>query len=201
MQDKRARLLVKESKAEPYNVPFMGPGDRLSVNRGIIFPYSPNITAQAQVEYSQYDMIHTNYQQNTFVKSRPPSIQLTAQFVHQTRDDLIYTAAVIHFLKVVTKMHFGDSDPDRGTPPPVLEFSAYGSMNFKRVPVLLGSYSMSYPDDIDYVETEVNGDVIQLPIVTIIAMDLIPQYNGTKVRNEFTLDNFARGKLYKDGFI
>jgi hypothetical protein len=210
--DLRARLTVKSSTgaASPtqaisdigsaYNSPFYGPGAPLTQTRGILFPFTPNIAVTHQVEYSQYDLVHTNYQQNAYSKTRNPNIQITGVFAPQTPAEALYTVGVMHFLRVVTKMNFGYDDADAGTPPPVLEFSAYGAYNFHRVPVLVGSFSYVYEDGVDYIEVESAGQAIQIPSLMTIAMDLLPQYSPAK-QNSFSLNEFARGDGYRRGFI
>jgi hypothetical protein len=210
--DLRARLTIKTSGGATgptqaaagvgavYNAPFYGPGAALYRTRGILFPYTPNISVSQQVDYSQYDLVHTNYQQNAYSKTRNPNIQLTGMFVSQTPAEALYTIGVLHFLRVVTKMNFGRDDPDAGTPPPVLEFSAYGTYNFRRVPVLVGSFSYVYEDGVDYVEVESNGETMQVPSLLNIAIDLLPQYSPAK-QSGFSLNDFARGDAYKGGFI
>ncbi len=195
MEDKRARLLCKTG----YNQALQGPASVL--NRGIVFPYTPTIQTQVQVNYSKYDLVHTNSQPHAFQSSSPPGIQITATFYQQTTEEIQYLAGVYHFLRVVTKMNFGADDPDRGAPPPVLEFSAYGETNYARVPVLVAGFTQSYPDDVDYVEATVNGSIVQMPTVATIAMDLLVQYSPRRTKSQFTLNGFADGTLYSKGFI
>lgn len=184
-----------------YGVPFQGPGAALIRTNGILFPFTPNISFAQQVEYSQYDLVHTNYQQNSFSKSRNPAIQVTGTFASQTPEEARYTVGVMHFLRIVTKMNFGASDSDRGTPPPVLEFSAYGAYNFHRVPVLVGSFNFVYEDGVDYVEVETAGETVQVPSLMIIAIDLLPQYSPALQDKKFNLNDLARGSGYRNGFL
>ena len=189
-----------------YPLPLSGPASPLGRSRGIVFPYTPVIARQQSVEFSSYELIHTNYPIQSYMRSRPGNIQVTANFINQTREETLYTIAAMHFLNVVTKMHFGQADNDRGTPPPVLEFSAYGDVNFRRVPVLVGGYTINFPDDVDYVSSTMDsgfvstGNQTYLPVLTVITIDLIPHYNPLK-QNQFNLPAFARGDLYSSGFI
>lgn len=183
-----------------YNAPLQGPGAALLRTNGILFPYTPNISFAQQVDYSTYDLVHTNYQQNAYGRTRNPTIQIQSTFISQTPDEARYTVGVMHFLRVVTKMNFGSRDPDAGTPPPVLDFSAYGTYNFNKVPVLVGSFNFVFEDGVDYVEVQTAGQPIQIPTVMTIAMDLLPQYAPAK-QLAFNLNDFARGSLYSQGFI
>jgi len=211
--DQRARLTMKTLGSNQfglsnaitgatagYYLPLEGPGLALRRTNGILFPYTPNISFAQQVEYSSYELVHTNYQQNAYGKTRNPNIQVTGLFASQTPEEAAYTVGVMHFLRVVTKMNFGNNDQDAGTPPPVLEFSAYGAYNFYKVPVLVGSFNFVYEDGVDYVEIETNGDTVQIPTVMTIAIDLLPQYSPAK-QNEFNMAEFASGEGYKKGFI
>lgn len=213
--DQRARLSLKSysrevsipglsraitSQTPAYYLPLTGPGAALQRTSGILFPFTPNISVSHQVEYSQYDLVHTNYQQNAYGKTRNPMIQVTGVFASQTPEEAAYTVGCMHFLRVVSKMNFGFNDPDAGTPPPVLEFSAYGAYNFKKVPVLVGSFNFIYEDGVDYVEVETSGETVQIPTLMTIAIDLLPQYSPAK-QLDFNLEEFARGEGYKKGFI
>lgn len=206
MADNRARLRVKGTG---YELPFYGPASVLKSKNGIVFPYTPVISSSMSTEYSQYDVIHTNFPQKSFVRHNPGNISVAAQFIHQTVDDAKYTAGVIHFLSVVMKMHFGINDSNAGTPPPLLEFSAYGLTNFNRVPVFVTNYSTTYPDDVDYVNFSVttSGRVdergsydINLPAIMTINLELTPHFPA-RVQNNFDLNSFANGGLYSQGFI
>lgn len=196
--DLRARLVVPSG----YNVPFDGHGLELSRNgiKGILFPLTPTISTQTQANYSQMNTIHSNYQQNSYVNTTLSPIQVNSAWVVQSEEEAHYLMGVMHFLRVVTKMHFGEQDSEAGTPPPVLKFSAYGSYNFDKIPVVVSSFVLNYPDDVDFVEY----DGTQVPTMMSIAIDLLPQYSTTNQRN-FNLtagsNDFVSGNLYKDGFI
>ncbi|MFW5895502.1 MAG: hypothetical protein ACOCT9_02040 [archaeon] len=194
----RARLTTKGNYG---NESFRGPSSILSKTKGVVFPYTPVINYSHNVNYSEYELMHTNYAINSFVNSRPGNISITAQFVNQTVDEAKYTFGVIHFLRIVTKMNFGNNSNNPGTPPPVLEFSAYGTSNFNRVPVLVGSFSTSYGNDVDYSSFKIDDQTeIRLPIKMEFSIELMPQYSARK-QNNFDFEKFAQGNSYKDGYI
>lgn len=207
MADNRTRLVSKENYGQ---ATARGPASVLS-NKGIIFPYTPTINYSQTVKYSEYELIHTNYAINSYVNSRLGNITIAAPFINQTETEAKYTYGAIHFLRVVTKMNTGQSS-NSGTPPPVLEFSSYGSGIFSRIPVLVGSFSTVFPNDVDYisfndVETIVGSDdadrgVINLPVTMEIQIELIPQYSAKK-QSDFNIINFADGEFYKNnrGYI
>lgn len=194
--DSRVRLSAKSA----YTDGFAGPGSILAPTNGIIFPYTPNISVAHQVEYSQYNLVHTNYQPNAYSNTRNPAIQVTGVFASQTPEEARYTIGVMHFLRVASKMNFGQSS-NPGTPPPVLELSGYGKFNFNRVPVLIGGFNFVYEDGVDYVTVgDETRSTLQIPVIMTIAIDLLPQYSPG-VQSQFSIESFADGKLYSAGFI
>lgn len=220
-KDLRARLTVKNPKSSrssagispnapayarvgrsnaPSDIAFSGPADALIPHGGIMFPFTPNISASHSVDYSQYSIVHANYQQNAYTKTNNPTLQVTGMFVSQTPAEARYTIGVMHFLRVMTKMHFGVDDVNAGTPPPVLEFSAFGTFNFNRIPVVIASFSFNYEDSADLIEVDVGGEINHVPTMMNISLELLPQYNPT-LQNKFLLSEFASGTGYKKGFI
>ena len=94
-------------------------------------------------------------------------------------------------------MHYGEQDEDKGTPPPILLFSAYGKNNFQNFPCVIGNVSYTYDSEIDYVE---EGENI-LPAQMFIAFDLIHQPDLLETRKQFTVEGVANGSLLSRGFI
>jgi hypothetical protein len=117
---------------------------------GLVWPYQPTIAWTQAVNYSASDTVHSIQEFKSFVRNSAPTFGVDGQFSVQNQADGIYCLACIHFLRVVTKMYFGQSI-NPGTPPPVLEFSAYGQYMFNRLPVIVESFSVSLPADVDYI--------------------------------------------------
>ena len=132
--------------------------------------------------------------------------------------------AAIHFLRTVTKSNFGVSDPNRGTPPPKLAFSAYGDAMFNRTPVYIRTVAFGLDQDVDYVPVR-QGSIVgdgrpgggslddmlknsYVPLVLNLFVDIMVAPNPSKLRDEFRLDapprsgleDFRKGKLLKKGY-
>ena len=197
LAENRARLTLKPSAPQFY---FDGPAADLRQHNGILFPYQPDITYQQSVAYSPYDMVHTNYTFNAYRNTPSPSIQLNAQFASVTEEEGSYTLAVIHFLRSVTKMFsgLGQTFPTAGTPPPVLEFSAFGTQQFNKIPVVITSFSVNFDSNVD-LKMFKGGQ--QLPVLQNVFVDLSVQQNPDRQKLKFTTNSFISGSAYKDGFI
>jgi len=128
---------------------------------GLIWPYTPSITYQHPVTYETISVTHAN--QDFHIYSRTPAVnlQVSGEFSVQNSQEGAYALAAIHFLRTIAKMNFGETDPQAGTPPPVLLFNAYGPFVFKDVPVIVKDFSTEFPQDVDYVQVSVQGTATQ----------------------------------------
>jgi len=199
LAENRAKLQLKPGAISTYlnASDIMAP---LLPHSGILFPYQPDLTYQQAVGYSPYDMVHTNYTFNAYRNTPSPTIQLNAQFASVTQEEGAYTLAVIHFLRSVTKMFSGmnQTSPAPGTPPPVLEFSAFGSQQFNRIPVVISNFSINFDSGVDL--KLFNGSQ-QLPVIQNIFIDLFVQQNPDRQKTVFSTSSFIGGQAYKQGFI
>jgi len=192
---------------------------------GIVWPYQPVISYQGEVDYKSMEMTHSI--QDMYAYHRTQSVKLTVdgEFSVQNQKEGLYALSCIHFLRTVTKMHFGETDPNKGTPPPVLNFHAYGSYMFNALPVIVNQFSITLPKDIDYLPVDVSttllsdfrpnnyqwvkltqnylnesnsSNYVWLPAVFNITVSLIVQQSPTKLRS-FNLEKFRSGSLVKSG--
>ena len=132
---------------------------------GLIFPYTPKISMGYNVNYETTDIPQSNVQYNSYKNSPPPLIEVTAHFTADNNSQAKHMISAIWFLQALSKCDVGNgktyyAGKDKtvgggGLPPPVLYFNAYEQM-MENIPVVLKSFSFSYPDDIDYVNMIIN---------------------------------------------
>ena len=92
----------------------------------------------------------------------------------------------------------GQTFPTAGTPPPVLEFSAFGTQQFNKIPVVITSFSVNFDSNVD-LKMFKGGQ--QLPVLQNVFVDLSVQQNPDRQKLKFTTNSFISGSAYKDGFI
>lgn len=210
--DRRARLSPKVAVFNDLitNDGIMSP---LIETHGLMFPYTPTITENVDVNYESYDLAHGLMPIQAFRSGGQKTLTVDAQFTAQTDIEARYCLACIHFIRSFSKMNFGDTDPNAGTPPPILNFSAYGTAMFSNVPVIISNANFNWPNDVDYVYTRadtpatnsaytidslaINGWV---PSKFTISLTLIVQRTPTSMRN-FNLTSFRNGDLLGRGWI
>jgi len=131
------------------------------------FPYTPQIEYSTDVKYDTYNTTHTNYQLYGYTRSENPTISLNCKFSAHTADHFKLSEFAIRFLRTYTKMNYGREDPDRGQPPRVLRFFAHGSSMFNNVPVVITKFTMTLPEDVDYIKGNIGagGNVTKTNVV------------------------------------
>lgn len=201
--DNRVRLRAFRSQEDqvygadaPYNI--------LSILRatdGLLFPYTPTISVTQAVDYKNVDLVHTNG--DILAYNRTPSVTLSVSgdFTVQSQREGVYALAVLQFLRVVSKMYFGEIDKaskKAGLPPPVLIFTGYGSYIFNNLPVVLKSHSYTFDKSMNMVNVQTfNGGVVNIPAMFSISMELQVQQTPQAMRKTFSLDTFRTGELMR----
>lgn len=189
----RSRLVCRASNY------FAGLASVLRTHRGILFPYTPTINYDVSVNYTPYNLTHTNYTFYSYGGTNSPNLQLTAQFSTTTDVEHRYTRGVLHFLRSVTKMYYGlnEGTPSAGTPPPVLRFSSHGAQIFNNVPVVVTNFASTFDDNIDMV----TYDGISLPAIMVISIGMGVTVSPDKQKLQFSKSSFISGNAYSQGFI
>lgn len=185
----------------------------LKKNRGIVFPYTPNIYFARSANYGAMEFKGSNYPIYSYVNSTPPLIPLIAQFTASSKEEARYLLAVLRFLNVMVQGDFGERTISQGTygrPPPLMQFSYLGPFGFDRVPCVLTDFNVMLPNTVDYVPVEHGvakadsskdgftsafGDkeVTYVPTDCEFTINLTPQYSPRRIRKDFSLDDMKRG--------
>lgn len=119
----------------------------------LVFPYTPTITINQSASYQDLNVTHQNYQFFAYQSSRIEQISINAPFNVEDAMQAQYWIAALHFFRSATKMYTGDVE-NFGSPPPILRFNAYGDYVFKNVPVIIKSFTIDLPQDVDYIATD-----------------------------------------------
>lgn len=152
--DWRVRITLAPSAQYLYNANPPGILAPLKQTNGVIFPYNPQISVNYAASYEQQDIAHSNYKLQFYKNSSVGDISITGDFTAQDTSEANYLLAVIHFFRTVTKMFYGqDQSPKPGTPPPLVYLSGYGAYQFDNHPMLISSFNMNLPTDVDYIRT------------------------------------------------
>jgi hypothetical protein len=151
--------------------------------------------------YDSFSPAHTNYPILTYKSSQVDDIQIQGQFTVQSQAEGLYWLAVVHFLRTVTKMYFGQG-PNLGNPPPICTLNGYGDFVYKDVSVVVKQFNVSLEKDCDYIAVQLQSsgsassgqNVSYVPTISSISVTVAPVYSRGKMKN-FDLSKFAAGTL------
>lgn len=209
MQDWRASLFWPEpelAKTDIFKFLPTGGGDGSPM---VVWPFTPQVTINYTAAYESVHTVQTNIATPAYSNSNVSDLSVSGEFVANTIADANYVYAVIHFLKSATKS-FNMAEEDatkRGSPPPILYFNYLGAGGFSSMPVVITSFNMTYPKEVDYVATGFNKENSMIPAECTITVTLMPAYDrasmaGTvKNTTQYSTSAFIKGDLIKPGFF
>lgn len=169
----------------------------LTAHGGILFPYTPVISYDSKANYSEQNVMHSNYTQYFYKNSAVSSIKVEGRFTVQNAEEGVMLLATIHLLRSLTKMRFGD-DPLAGSPPPICRFDAYGDYMLKNIPVSVASFSHSLPDNVDYIS--VGNRSTMVPVLSTISIDLNVMYSRQEMFDH-NIPSWISGNLVGRGYL
>ena len=171
----------------------------LAQTDGVVWPYTPNINVSYSASYAGQNPSHTNFTQQSYGMSSVDQLSVVGQFTANNPEEAKYLLATLQFLKSATKSFYGQ-DQNRGTPPPVLRFSAHGANMFKSVPVVITNTVQDFENSVDYIEASVNSgsgqlsDITRVPTLMTINVTLQPVVSRA-AQQRFSLERYAKGHL------
>jgi uncharacterized protein YaiE (UPF0345 family) len=178
-----------------WDSPIMAP--IISSDYKLIFPYTPRISISHKANYNDLAPIHNNYPFLSYSNSSVDSISIEAPFLIEDAVEGAYWIAAVHYFRSVSKMYSGDSE-FAGAPPPIVKLRGYGNHVLNSVPVVIESFSVSLPDDVDYISAELAGQTSRVPAKSTFTIECKPIYSREAVRN-FSLTEFVNGGYLTKG--
>jgi hypothetical protein len=184
-------------------------GSKLALKnlQGIIFPYTPNISVKHSAEYSDQQPLHSNFSVYFYKRSKVDPITISGKFTVQNDSDAENFIATVHLLRALTKMRSGGSsgDADSGAPPPVCRLHAYGTFMLQNVPVVISSFSLTLPDNVDYFTygKTISGkyEKTAVPVLSTIEVVCNPIYSRDEMR-KFNVTGWLNQKyIRKAGYL
>jgi hypothetical protein len=170
------RVRVTAAPAGPFT--FEGPMTALASDRGVVFPYTPNLQINHNANYGSVAPTHSNYPSYFYQNSAVQAITISADFTAQDISQAEYVLGMIWFFRSATKMFYGG--PKSGNPPPIVYLDGYGEWHLPHVPCVVTSFSHTMPPNIDYIECIVANGPITSITDNVASGDSVPQTVSTQ---------------------
>lgn len=183
----------------------------LRSHKGIIFPYTPQVSFQNKADYAPQNPIHSNYTQYFYQRSSVSEISISGKFSVANEDEAEIYVSTVHLLRALTKMKSGGliGDPDSGSPPPVCRLDAYGAFMLQNVPVAISMFKIDLPDNVDYYtlgkrsgsSANTTYEMTSVPVLSTISISCIPMYSRAEMQ-KFSVSKWLNDKgVRKAGFL
>jgi hypothetical protein len=157
-----------------------------------------------QAQYASQTPLHSIYPLNFYKNSTLSPITVSAKFTVQNEFEGAVLLGVIHLLRSLTKMKFGN-DPDAGSPPPVCRFDAYGDYMMYNVPVAISSWRHELPDSVDYIAVGRPGSPTtygrsMVPVMSTISLTMNVMYSRREML-AYNVKDWLSGSLARRGYL
>lgn len=203
--DTRVRIRVPQKYLTSITI---GGRDELSALNlaGIIFPYTPSISYTVKAEYAEQKPLHSNFALQFFKNSSVGEISISGKFTVENSKDAEVYISTVHLIKSLIRMRSGgvkNGDMDSGSPPPICRLEAYGDMMIKNVPIVITSFRVELPDNVDYFSFLSNSDSIgnnSVPTISTIQITCLPMYSRNEMRN-FSVNKYVNNGYRGQGYI
>jgi hypothetical protein len=163
---------------------------------GVVFPYLPSITVSTKANYTNVELVHSNYPYYAYKNSTVDEIQIAGEFSSETATDAAYWIAATTFFKTATKMFFGQGE-NAGHPPIICNLTGYGASVFDRVPIIITNFSVDLKDDVNYIQCNLFGTNTWVPVLSNISVTVVPIYSRESLR-KFDLKKYASGQMVSE---
>lgn len=163
------------------------------VDGGVVFPTIPTVSFNSKANYNSIDPTHNNYPFQAYKNSQIDEINISGEFMAETSKDAAYWIGATTFFRTATKMFFGQGE-NVGAPPIICTLNGFGSNMFNDVPVVVKSFNIDFPNDVNYVRCDAFGEPTWVPIISTLAINVQPVYNRRNLR-QFSLTDYANGAL------
>lgn len=157
----------------------------------ITFPVIPNITLAMVANYTNVDLVHTNYPFLAYKNSQTQDINISCEWPVETVEDGIEYLNMVLCGRTLTKMFYGSST-EVGQPPPICTLKGFSlgpeSKLLPNVPVIVKSFTIELKDDVSYIEVEKD----YVPRLSSVSFTVTPIYSRTAQRG-FDIESYRFG--------
>lgn len=180
----------------------------IDVKQSVIFETSPtSLTESNTTTYSTLDPVHMPGNYRVFKNTQSRTFSLSVRLLSRTKSEATTNGMYLQRLRAWMKPYFGegtrkDTPNLLGAPPEVLYLYGYTNQqqsrartqavfNYHRIPVVIESLGVTYPDNVDYISTN-SGE----PIPILFSIDLaLGETHSPLEFYEFSLTKYREGRL------
>lgn len=141
----------------------------------VIFQASAPISESRTANYDGYNIVHLPTDIFSYRNTSGRRFGITAKLVSRTPNEAGANSRYVDLIRSWVLPNFGG----RGATPPIVKLSAFQNQNLQDVPCIIKSYTMNYPDDVDWITSGPEGSA--MPVITTITLELDEAYSPLQI--------------------
>ena len=171
----------------------------------ITFDIQPTISESRGASYSSFTPPHHPGEILKYHGTKNRIWSVRGVFAARTMADAAKNQTYLNLIRSWVMPYYGvgtgkdvEFGANLGAPPPVLTLSAYGDKMVGPVPVVLENYDWNFPNDVDYIQTNLGTDKdnppVPFPVILEVSMTLAEAYSPAEY-SSFSLRDYRNGDL------
>lgn len=142
----------------------------------VVFEASPIVGEQRGSSWDGYNITHLPTGILSYKNTGSRKFDVQAKLISRTPEEADMHAYYLNLIRSWILPDFGGT----GAVPPICRFSVYNNENISRLPVILESYSWTFPDDVDYIHTSTTP----MPVIGTISITLQEIWSPEEITNQ-----------------
>lgn len=139
----------------------------------VVFEASAPLSENRSANYAGMDITHLPSEMFSYKNTSARHFNITGKLISRNKQEASQNSYYCDLIRTWILPDFGRS----GATPPILWLSAYKNNNINRVPCVLNSYTINFPDEVDWI---FEGDN-PMPIIGSISVDLTESYSAKQI--------------------
>jgi hypothetical protein len=157
----------------------------------VVFEASIPIQESRTAGYETFSIVHLPTDIWAYRGTGARRFIISGNLISRNPKEAAQNAKYVDWIRSWVLPDFGDT----GATPPILRLSGYGNNNIRNVPVILNNYSITYPDNVDYI---FQGE-IPMPVILTISLDLSEAYSPKETTEKKWKINISKGGSFVYG--
>jgi hypothetical protein len=167
----------------------------------VIFEASSPVTESRSANYDGFNLVHLPTDIWAYRNTTARHFGITGKLVSRNAGEAAANSRNVDLIRSWILPDFGGS----GATPPIILFSAYYNTNLTNVQCLIKSYSITFPDDVDWIydNAKLNaGNTVgssAMPVVCTIQIDLEEAYTPEQIQQQNWKIKMSKGGTFNYG--
>ena len=163
----------------------------------VIFQASSPIAESRTANYQGHGILHLPTDIFAYQNTSGRHFSVTGKLVSRNADEAAANALNVDLIRSWILPDFGKS----GATPPIVKLSGFNNNNINNVQCIIKSYSITYPDDVDWI---FNNTDVPMPVICSLSVELEEAYTPQQiVKGKWNIKkskggSFVEGNLFDD---